>query len=203
MKLLHIDSSMLGEASASRQITRSVVERLRWEYPGLEVTYRDLASDPLPHLTGQEMAAGQKPHDALDEALHARVRTNAAVLDEFMNADIVVVGAPMYNFAIPSVLKAWIDRISIAGKTFRYTKDGPEGLAGDKRIVIASSRGGLYAEGSAYAAMDFQETYLRAVFGFLGISDVEVVRAEGLNLGPAQRQAALDAAVGLPDRLAA
>ena len=109
----------------------------------------------------------------------------------------------MYNLGVPSVLKAWIDRISIAGVTFRYTEKGPVGLAGGKRVVIASTRGGLYAAGSPGAALDFQETYLRTVFAFLGVTDVEVVRAEGLALSPEHRQAALQAALGEPARQAA
>ena len=186
MKLLHLDSSLLGEASASRQLSRSIVERLQRNHPGLEATYRDLDAAPLPHLTGADLAQG------------AGAKTNAAVLQEFVDADIVVIGAPMYNFGVSSALKAWIDRIAIAGVTFRYTENGPVGLAGGKRIVIASTRGGLYAEGSPFAARDFQEPYLHAVFGFLGVTDVEVVRAEGLNLGPEQRQAALQAVLGEP-----
>jgi FMN-dependent NADH-azoreductase len=203
MKLLHLDSSLLGEGSASRQLTRSIVGRLRRDHPGLDVSYRDLDATPLTHLTGADLAAARQPADSLDDVAAASVRANAAILQEFLAADIVVVGAPMYNFGIPSVLKAWIDRISIAGVTFRYTEKGPEGLSGGKRVVIASSRGGLYAEGSPFAANDFQETYLRAVFAFLGVTDVQVVRAEGLALGPEQRQAALQAALGEPDRQAA
>lgn len=178
MKLLHIDSSVLGENSASRSLTEAIVGRLRVENPGIEVVRRDLAAQTLPHLT-----------PVLDEG-HPCVSRNAEVLDEFLGADIVVVGAPMYNFTIPSQLKAWIDRILIAGKTFRYTGNGAEGLAGGKRVIIASARGGIYSEGPA-AAVDFQETYLRHVFGFIGIHDVEFVRAEGLNLGAEQRAAAL------------
>ena len=178
MKLLHIDSSVLGENSASRSLTEAIVRRLRVENPGIEVVRRDLAAQTLPHLT-----------PVLDEG-HPCVSRNAEVLDEFLGADIVVVGAPMYNFTIPSQLKAWIDRILIAGKTFRYTGNGAEGLAGGKRVIIASARGGIYSEGPA-AAVDFQETYLRHVFGFIGIHDVEFVRAEGLNLGAEQRAAAL------------
>ena len=203
MKLLHLDSSLLGAVSASRQLTQSIVERLRREHPGLEVSYRDLDATPLAHLTGAELAAARQPADSLDEAARAGASTNAAVLQEFVDADVLVVGAPMYNFGIPSALKAWIDRIAINGVTFRYTATGPAGLAGGKRVIIASTRGGLYAEGSPFAAMDFQENYLRAVFAFLGVTDVEVVRAEGLNIGPEQRQAALDAALGEPGRQAA
>ena len=203
MKLLHIDSSLLGEGSASRQLTRSIVERIRREQPGLKVISRDLDATPLPHLTGADLAASRQPVDALGATTRARAEANAAVLREFLDADIVVVGAPMYNFGVPSVLKAWIDRISIAGVTFRYTEHGPEGLAGGKRVVIASTRGGLYAEGSPGSALDFQETYLRTVFAFLGVTDVEVVRAEGLALSPEHRQAALQAALGEPARQAA
>ena len=185
MKLLHLDSSLLGEASASRQLSRSIVERLQRDHPGLDATYRDLDAAPLPHLSGADLA---QPANT----------TNAAVLQEFVDADIVVIGAPMYNFGVSSALKAWIDRIAIAGVTFRYTENGPVGLAGGKRVLIASTRGGLYAEGSPFAARDFQEPYLHAVFAFLGVTDVEVLRAEGLNLGPEQRQAALQAALGEP-----
>ncbi len=203
MKLLHLDSSLLGDASASRQLSRAIVERLQRDLPGLEAIYRDLDAAPLPHLTGADLAAGRQPANGLDEAASAVAKTNAAVLQEFLDADIVVVGAPMYNLGVPSVLKAWIDRISIAGVTFRYTEKGPEGLAGGKRVVIASTRGGLYAEGSPGAALDFQETYLRTVFAFLGVTDVQVVRAEGLALGPEQRHASLQVALGEPARQAA
>ncbi|HET9835636.1 MAG TPA: NAD(P)H-dependent oxidoreductase [Rhodanobacteraceae bacterium] len=178
MNLLHIDSSVLGENSASRALSAALVARLRSEHPGSHVNYRDLAAQSLPHFT--PMLAESDPC----------ARRNAEVLDEFLAADVVVIGAPMYNFAIPSQLKAWVDRILVAGKTFRYGASGAEGLAGGKRVVIASSRGGIYSEGAA-KAVDFQENYLRHVFGFIGITNVEFVRAEGLNLGADQREASL------------
>ena len=178
MNLLHIDSSVLGEQSASRSLSAAIVARLRAEEPDLRVAYRDLAAQSLPHFT--PMLAESDPC----------ARRNAEVLDEFLAADVVVIGAPMYNFTIPSQLKAWIDRVLSAGKTFRYTENGPEGLAGGKRVIIASARGGVYSEGAA-KTVDFQESYLRHVFGFMGIHDVEFVRAEGLNLGAEQREAAL------------
>ena len=178
MNLLHIDSSVLGENSASRALSAAIVARLRAEHPGSPVNYRDLAAQSLPHFT--PMLAESDPC----------ARRNAEVLDEFLAADVVVIGAPMYNFTIPSQLKAWVDRILVAGKTFRYTENGPQGLAGGKRVIIASSRGGIYSEGAA-KAVDFQENYLRHVFGFIGITDVEFVRAEGLNLGAEQREASL------------
>jgi FMN-dependent NADH-azoreductase len=178
MKLLHIDSSVLGETSASRSLTAAIVARLRKEQPGVEVIRRDLAAQTLPHFT------------PVLEGSHPCVARNAEILDEFLAADVVVIGAPMYNFTIPTLLKAWIDRILTAGKTFRYTENGPEGLAGGKRVIVASARGGIYSEGPA-TAVDFQEAYLKQVFGFIGIHDVEFVRAEGLNLGAEQRAAAL------------
>ena len=178
MKLLHLDSSVLGDQSASRALGAAIVARLRAEHPDLEIVHRDLAAQTLPHFT-----------PVLAES-HPCVARNAEILEEFLAADIVVVGAPMYNFTIPSQLKAWIDRILIAGKTFRYGEKGPEGLAGGKRVIVASSRGGIYSQGPA-AVADFQENYLRHVFGFIGIRDVEFVRAEGLNLGTEQREDAI------------
>lgn len=178
MKLLHIDSSVLGENSASRALGAAIVARLRREHRDPEVAYRDLAAQTLPHFT-PVLAEG-----------HPCVSRNTEILDEFLAADTVVVGAPMYNFTIPSQLKAWIDRILVAGKTFRYTAEGPEGLAAGKRVIIVSARGGIYSEGPA-STIDFQETYLKQVFAFIGITDVEFVRAEGLNLGTEQREAAL------------
>ncbi|HET7556467.1 MAG TPA: FMN-dependent NADH-azoreductase [Rhodanobacteraceae bacterium] len=178
MNLLHIDSSVLGENSASRALSAAIVARLRAEHPGSHVDRRDLAAQSLPHFT--PMLATSDPC----------ARRNAEVLDEFLAADVVVIGAPMYNFTIPSQLKAWVDRILIAGRTFRYGTNGPEGLAGGKRVIIASARGGIYSEGAATSA-DFQENYLRHVFGFIGIHDVEFVRAEGLNLGAEQRETSL------------
>ncbi|MDE2271162.1 MAG: FMN-dependent NADH-azoreductase [Xanthomonadaceae bacterium] len=178
MKILQIDSSVLGHNSASRRMSAAIVARLRAEQPNATVVHRDLAAHSLPHYT---------PVLAED---HPCVQRNAEILDEFLSADVVVVGAPMYNFTIPSQLKAWIDRILIAGKTFSYTENGPQGLAAGKRVIVASSRGGIYTEGPA-ATVDFQETYLRHVFGFVGIGDVEFIRAEGLNLGDEQRHAAL------------
>jgi len=179
-KLLHLDSSILGEHSASRPLGAAVVARWQDAVPGLDVTYRDLAAQPLPHLSGGSLAGA----DAAETAEAERV------MREFLEADVLVVGAPMYNFGVPSTLKAWIDRIAVAGKTFRYTETGPQGLAGGKKVVIASSRGGFHQDNGA----DFQEAYLRQVFGFLGITDIEIVRAEGLAVSPEQRSASMASA---------
>jgi len=177
--ILHIDSSITGDNSASRAISRSIVDRLGAH----NVVYRDLAADPLPHLTLDAFA-------------------DTSVLDEFLAADTVVIGAPMYNFTLPSQLKAWLDRILVAGSTFRYSENGPEGLAGGKRVIIALARGGMYDAGSPAAALEHLETYLRGVFGFIGI-EPEFVAADGLNISPEQRQQSIAAALGQTVRLAA
>jgi FMN-dependent NADH-azoreductase len=181
--ILHIDASINGENSASRAISRSIVEQLRPALWGEQIVYRDLAAEPLPHLTLDAFA-------------------DSSVLDEFLAADTVVIGAPMYNFTLPTQLKAWIDRIVIAGKTFRYTEDGPEGLAKGKRVIIALARGGIYSQGSPAAALEHLETYLTGVFNFIGI-EPEFVLAEGLNLGPDQREESIRFALGETTRLAA
>jgi FMN-dependent NADH-azoreductase len=181
MKLLHLDSSVLGAQSASRELTAAVVAAWRAVHPRGTVAYRDLAADPLPHLDGAALAKADP--EAAAEA--------ERVLQEFLAADVVVVGAPMYNFAIPSQLKAWIDRVAVAGRTFRYTDQGPEGLAGGKRVVVASTRGGIHAG----TPRDFVEPYLRQVFGFLGITDIEFVTAEGLAYSPQLRADAMAGAL--------
>jgi FMN-dependent NADH-azoreductase len=194
MNLLHIDSSILGGNSASRQLSAAMVDQLAKATPGLEAVHRDLAAEPLSHLSGEHFAARQ---GAVPEspAMQQDVAASQTVLDEFLNADIVVIGAPMYNFGIPSQLKAWIDRIAVAGKTFRYTATGPEGLAGNKRVIIAISRGGFYGAGTPAAAVEHVESYLRSVFGLLGVTDLEVVVAEGLAIGPEQRDKAMRGAL--------
>ncbi len=193
MKLLHIDSSILGAGSVSRTLSSAIVAAQQAQHPGLDVSYRDLAAQPVGHLSGAHLAAGQGlvPEDA---ALAADVADGAAVLDAFLAADIVVVGAPMYNFSIPTQLKAWIDRLAIAGRTFRYTEKGVEGLAGNKTVIIASSRGGLYSEGTPMAFFDHQETYLKGVFGFFGITDIRFIRAEGVAMGDEARGKAVESA---------
>ena len=191
MKLLHIDSSITGGASASRQVSAEVVNTLKSGLPGAQVIRRDLELEPLPHLNSAMLAANF-PENKVDDATKAEIARNEAVLNEFLAADAVVIGAPMYNFSIPSQLKAWIDRIAIAGKTFRYTQSGPEGLAGGKKVIVVLSRGGVYSEGPM-TAFDFQETYLRTLFAFIGITDVEFVRIEGVALSPKHREDAITA----------
>jgi FMN-dependent NADH-azoreductase len=194
MKLLHIDSSISGEASASRQLSAAIVTTFKAAVPGLEIIARPrLRPDPSPR---QWTASHSPTCQRAGRAIGIPDEKGATALDEFLAADIVVIGAPMYNFTVPSQLKACIDRILIAGRTFRYGQAGPVGLlAGGKRVVIASSRGGLYAPGMPFEDSDFQERYLRAVFAFIGIEDFEIVRAEGLAFGPEQREAAMRAAL--------
>ena len=199
MKLLHIDSSVLGPHSVSRQVSAAIVDRLRQATPGLDIAYRDLTSTPLAHLSGHHLAAAQ---GAVPEAaLLPDIAASQAVLEEFLAADIVVLGAPMYNFTIPSQLKAWIDRILVAGKTFKYSAQGVEGLAGNKRVIIAVSRGGFYGAGTPMAALEHLESYLRGVFGFIGVKNLEFIAADGIQVGPEHREkalaGALQAATGL------
>jgi FMN-dependent NADH-azoreductase len=195
MKLLHIDASILGENSVSRQISAAVVDRLKAKTPGLEVVRRDLDAEPLKHITVEEWTALRGPVPEAPKA-PADIAASQAALAEFLAADIVVIGAPMYNFGIPSQLKAWIDRVLIAGQTFRYSASGPEGLAGDKRVIIAISRGNFYGSGAPAAAFEHVESYLRAVFGFIGVTDLEFIVAEGVQAGPEHREKAMTHALG-------
>ncbi|MGP9811129.1 FMN-dependent NADH-azoreductase [Rhodopseudomonas sp. NSM] len=199
MKLLHIDSSVLGPHSVSRQVSAAIVDRLRQAHSGLTVTYRDLTAEPLRHLSGPHLAAAQGA--APEPSLQSDLAAGQAVLDEFLAADIAVIGAPMYNFTIPSQLKAWIDRILVAGKTFKYGPTGVDGLAAGKRVIIAVSRGGFYGADTPMAVGEHLESYLRFVFGFIGIADPEIISADGIQLGPEHREkalaSALSAAAGL------
>ncbi|MDA9401842.1 FMN-dependent NADH-azoreductase [Bradyrhizobium sp. CCBAU 45389] len=192
MKLLHIDSSVLGPHSVSRQVSAAIVDRLKQATPSLQVAYRDLSQTPLAHLSGSHLAAAQGAPAPAE--LGPDLAASAAALDEFLAADIVVIGAPMYNFTIPSQLKAWIDRIVVAGKTFSYGANGPQGLAGGKRVILAISRGGYYGAGSPAAALEHLETYLRGVFGFIGINP-EFISADGIQVGPEHREKAIAGAL--------
>ena len=183
MTILHIDSSINGENSASRAISAKIVDQLKSAQWGEEVVYRDLAAEPLAHLTLDAFA-------------------DSSVLEEFLAADTIVIGAPMYNFTLPSQLKAWIDRIMVAGKTFHYTANGPEGLAGGRRVIVALARGGFYDATSPAASLEHLESYLRGVFNFIGI-EPEFVAADGLAISPEQRERSVSQALGETLRLAA
>jgi FMN-dependent NADH-azoreductase len=193
MKLLHLDSSVLGPHSVSRRVSAAIVDRLRQATPGLEVSYRDLTLTPLAHLSGPHLAAAQGA--APEAGLQQDLAAGQAVLDEFLAADIVVLGAPMYNFTIPSQLKAWIDRILVSGKTFKYGPQGVQGLAGNKRVIVAVSRGGYYGPGTPTAIGEHLETYLRWVFGFIGVANPEFISADGIGVGPEHRERAVAGAL--------
>jgi FMN-dependent NADH-azoreductase len=191
MKLLHIDSSPLGGQSVSRELTRRTVAQWVDSHPGTTVDYLDLAANAPTHLNidslgfrlgldAEGLTPVQKRENAISEQLVA----------QFLAADVIVVGAPMYNFSVPSQLKAWIDRVAQAGRTFKYTDKGPVGLAGGKTVIVASTRGGAYSD-PARAFLDHQESYLKTVFGFFGITDVRFVRAEGVAMGDAAKAKAL------------
>lgn len=191
MKLLHIDSSILGDHSASRQLSRSVVEAFTASAPDTQVVYRDLANEPLNHFSGATLAAAGTPLEGRDTAQTLDVETNEATLAEFLSADVVVIGAPMYNFSIPSQLKAWIDRICVAGRTFRYTEAGPEGLCKGKKVIVVSTTGGLH---QGLPSGVGHNDLLKVVFGFIGVTDLQFVVAEGLAYGEEPRAAAMAAA---------
>jgi FMN-dependent NADH-azoreductase len=181
MKLLHLDSSANRDQSVTRQLSAAIVARWQDRHGDLAITYRDLDAEPVMHLSHRTLTGADAEAAAEGERL----------MQQFLEADVIVVGAPMYNFAIPSALKAWIDRIVVAGKTFRYNESGPVGLAGSKRVIIASGRGGVHAEQPS----DFVEPYLAYVFGFLGVTDIEFVRAEGVAYSPQHRSDAIAAAL--------
>ena len=183
MTILKIDSSISGENSVSRVLTARIVEQLKGADPEARLIERDLVMAPLGHLTLESF-------------------NDQEILEEFLSVDTIVIGAPMYNFTLSSQLKAWLDRILVAGKTFRYTAEGPEGLAGGKRVIIALARGGFYNQGSPARALEHLETYLRGVFNFIGI-EPEFVAADGLAIGPEQREASISQALGATLRLAA
>jgi len=199
MKLLHIDSSILGDNSASRQLSDSVVKAWKNADASVEVTYRDLAADAISHFSSATLVAAGTPAEVRNAAQQHEAELSASTLAEFLAADAVVIAAPMYNFTIPTQLKAWIDRIAVAGQTFRYTEAGPEGLCGGKKVVVVSTSGGLHAGQATGVA---HEDYLKVLFGFLGVTDIEFVRAHGLAYGDEVRNKALsDAQTQISEQL--
>lgn len=191
MKILHIDSSILGDMSVSRQLSAAIVAQLRASHGNIDVTYRDVAADPLPHMSGEYFAATMAPDQVYSTELQAELAAGAVVLDEFLAADIIVIGAGLYNFAVPSQLKAWLDRLVVMGKTFRFTPDGKsEGLVTGKRAILAVSRGGFYTGDSPMVSFEHTESHLRSALGFLGVPS-EAITADGVATGPDQRAAAI------------
>ena len=194
MKLLHLDSSILGQNSVSRTLTAEIVAAYVAQNPGAEVTYHDLANEPAMHLSPAHLAVFQgapveSPVLGQDLALGGRY------IEELLAADVLVIGAPMYNFGLPTQLKAWIDRVVVAGKTFRYTEYGPEGLVPPgKKVLIAASSGGFYSGDSPAKFLEHSVSYLKGVLGHIGLKDVTVIQAEGVNVSPAARQSAMEKA---------
>jgi FMN-dependent NADH-azoreductase len=191
MKLLHIDSSILADHSVSRQLTRDIVGQWKDSHPGTGIDYLDLALHSPAHFSADSLAFRLPAGSELNESQRREVQSTEALVSQFLAADVIVVGAPLYNFSIPSQLKAWIDRVSQVGHTFTYTDKGPQGLAGGKTVIVASSRGGVYSNSEGGRAMEHQESYLQTVFGFFGITDVRFVRAEGVAMGDAKKAEAL------------
>lgn len=193
MNILHLDSSILGAHSVSRQLAAEVVQQLRSGAATARVSYRDLVADPVPVSDGALLGARALPAAERSAEQAALVRRADAVMAELLAADVLVIGAPMYNFSIPSQLKAWIDLVSVAGVTFRYGPNGAEGLLKGKRAVIVATAGGQHAgQPSGRAHVD----YLRLLLAFLGVTDVQVIAAEGLAMGPQVREPALASARG-------
>lgn len=180
--LLHIDTSPRVAGSVSRQLTASFVARWRGEHPGGRVIVRDLASTVLPHVSEALIGAYYTPPDRRSAEQEATIALSDQLVDEVLAADVIVIGAPMHNFGVTSSLKAWVDHVARAGRTFKYTEQGPVGLVNGKRAVVVITRGGIFSEGP-YQAFDFQTPYIKGVLGFIGITDVELVLAEGLSLG--------------------
>lgn len=194
MQILHLDASILGAASVSRTLSSQIVDRLLTIHPGSTVVRRDLSNDPALHLSQEHLAAWQGA-GANDPTLVNDLFKGNAYMDELIHSQIVVIGTPMYNLTVPSTLKAWVDRVAIAGKSFQYTASGPEGLLKGKQAYIASSRGGVYSHGSPAAALEHQESYLIGLLGFLGITNTHVVRAEGLAASPEIKNQAITRAL--------
>ena len=192
MKLLQLDSSITGKHSVSRTLTAAIVAAYVAQHPETQVVYRDLANNPAMHLSPAHLAALQgSPVE--NTALGEDLTEGRRYMEELFEADILVIGAPMYNFGIPSQLKAWVDRVVVAGKTFRYTERGPEGLLpAGKKVFIAASSGGLYSGDSPAGVLEHSVSYLKGVLGHIGLKDVTVIRAEGVNMGPEARQSAIE-----------
>lgn len=195
MNVLQIDSSVLSASSVSRQLTKSIVENLQQQNAGLKLTYRDVSTNPINHLSSEILTSRFIDASEWSDLQKAETALNEELLNELFAADVLVIGAPMYNFAIPTQLKSWLDRVLVAGRTFKYTEQGPVGLLQNKRAIIASSRGGMYSTSEAGRMMDFQEDYLRTAMRFIGITDVEIIRAEGVNVSSETKEKALENAM--------
>ncbi len=192
-KVLIIDSAATGEQSVSRKLTGELAEQIRRRVPDAQIVSRDVGRAPIPHLT-EDTVGAIRGGPADTDAAAAALALSDTLVAELKSADVIVIGAPMYNFGMPSTLKAWFDHVLRARVTFRYTAEGPEGLVKGKHAVVVEARAGLYSEGPA-AAMDHQEPHIRTLLGFMGITDVTYVRAEKLAGGPEAASAAIAEAI--------
>ncbi|MGA3011119.1 MAG: FMN-dependent NADH-azoreductase [Terracidiphilus sp.] len=180
-QILIVESSPRGDESASRKLARKVRERLEAQYPEAKIVVRDLAKNKLPHLDQTTVKAISTKDPVEAESLKGALRLSDQLTEELLASDILVIASPMWNFGIPSLLKAWIDHIVRAGKTFNYAGAGVEGLAKGKKAILVLASGGVFSEGS-WKPWDTVEPYLRQILGFIGIDDVQTVRAEGMNM---------------------
>ena len=192
MNILYVASSSRGSASYSNRVATDVLTELRDRNPGAKVTVRDLAREPLPHIDDDFVAATRGPATSQTDEQRALLARSDTLVDELLAADVVVIAAPMINFTIPSTLKSWVDYVARAGRTFRYSEKGPEGLVTGKQVILVVARGGVYAD--AGQALDFQVPYLKSVLGFLGMTDVTVLEVEGTAFGPDAAEKAVAAA---------
>ncbi len=187
MKLLHLDSSILADNSVTRELSAVVANTLRQRHANVETSYRDLAANPIAHLSGEIVGARFAPESDWTATQRSEAALSDQLIEEFLAADVLVIGAPMYNFSIPTQLRSWIDRVFAAGRTFKYTETGPVGLVKDKKVVLVSARGGVHS-GEQGSLMVFPGRLSgRKCVGFLGVSDVEIIRAEAVNMGPDKR----------------
>jgi FMN-dependent NADH-azoreductase len=194
MKLLHIDSSILGTNSTSRLLSGEVVAAWRAAHPDTDVDYLDLAANAPSHFSADALGIKTGVQAQPTEAQRRENDLSEKLVSQFLASDVIVIGTPFYNFSIPTQLKAWIDRLAQIGRTFKYTDKGPVGLAGGKTVIVASTRGGVYSTSEGGQAMEHQESYLKVIFGFFGITDVRFVRAEGVAMGEEAKAKALAAA---------
>jgi len=188
--LLRLDTSLFSEQGVSTQLSETLVSNLREENPALKVIHRDFAEQSVPHLDGEWLQALMTPTEKRNESQQAQVDFSDQLIAELQEADTLVIGLPMYNFSIPSMLKAWFDHIARAGTTFKYTSTGSEGLLSNKKVFLVTTRGGIHKDQASDTQIPFVKTFL----GFIGLNNIDVIYAEGLNMGDDMRKTAIDSA---------
>jgi FMN-dependent NADH-azoreductase len=201
-QILFVTSSVRAEDSFSNQVATTVLNDLRKAHPDAGVVIRDLAKEPVPHIDGDFVEATRTPQGPTTDKQRALVARSDVLVDELKKADIIVIAAPMYNFSIPSTLKAWIDYICRPGQTFSYSDKGPEGLLKGKRAILILARGGIYSSGPMQS-FEHQATYLHSVLNFLGITNVQSIELEGVAYGVEQAAKAVETGVARAHELAA